>query len=371
MPDTSQTTLPSWTPDQAGTNTEEAPDTISMEKAIANTAQTDVPLSRTPTLNTDEVPLDGDLHQNLMGMNMDLCSPEAKSSTISHFKMHIASTLSVKTVQWNIFTYFLEADHQSRESPIRCSIIALAAVHRGLEDQSVPNEYLVYYARACASLDRLFSSFVADGQLPADQLEIIFATVYLLSHCDIIVCNAAALSTRLERMKNIIQKQWRFVSPILSGVSARLLLWLGYLDARRSMLQHSTVETAASEHLLSIIGKQKDLPRLYLSSRLYLKEAFGQRYPSLELQNDMVHDPVNLKFAEAMSVLGQILHQARVASTGCSESDSGFNEELYQLYSKLVDLESVSLYYLSAGLNYTDRFRNAILLYRASTQTAP
>lgn len=338
-PDHSQAPQPSWSPNQTGTSLEAVSDVVSVGTDTTSTHRS-VPLSVTQTSGIQEHELDQILYQDLMGMDLDLFSPEAKPFTINHFKTYMASTLSVKDVKWNIFTYFLDADQRHGQSPIKSSIIAMAAAHQGLKDQGVVNEYLAHYAHASADLSRLFASLQVNDQLPTDQMEMILATVYFLSHCDLIACNAPGLAERLDGIRNIIQGKWHLLSVNLSGVSARLILWLGYLDVRRSLLLHDG--NTSTELLLAIIGKRNGLPQLYLSSRLYLKEAFGDTYPSSELRNDMIQDPVNLKFSEAMTVLGRIVHEARGTSSESRGSIPQPDEELRHLYSQLMGLERVS-----------------------------
>uniref|UniRef100_A0A0B7KLN4 Transcription factor domain-containing protein n=1 Tax=Bionectria ochroleuca TaxID=29856 RepID=A0A0B7KLN4_BIOOC len=162
-------------------------------------------------------------------------------------------------------------------------------------------------------MDALTASLVGKNDWRQEQVGVVLATAYFLSHCDLVTGNMLGLVSRLDSIRELIRERWDLLSSGLTGVSARLLLWLAYLDLRRS----------------------ESLPRLYLRSRLYLKEAFGESYPSLELRDDMIQDPVNLKFAEGMSILGKILQHARHGHENTPE----LRDDLESLHSEMIELE--------------------------------
>ena len=321
--------------------------------------QADFVLDERYTTETDSS--DSNRQALSLGMPLDICLPDESAPALVYFKGHLTTLLSVKNAQWNIFAHFLGRQH--RKSPIGSSIIALAAAHQGLTLQNVSNEYLTHYGQASADLEHLLTSFESTGQIPPEHLEMVLATIYFLSHCEIVACDTFKIASRLKRIGALISAQWPSLRSTLTGISARLLLWLAYLDVRVSVLQDRA--EIGSEPLLSTISRLNGLPRLYLSSRLYLKEAFGRHYPSSELQHDMVHDPVNMKYAEAMDTLGRVIRYARGVSDETHHSMLNRTTELEDLHSKLLDLEEVSIYVLS-DLPNINMFRNAILLCKGS-----
>jgi hypothetical protein len=270
-----------------------------------------------------------------LSAGLSLFPSDTEPSAIRHFKTYMTSTLSVKNAQWNIFSYFLASSKANTYSPIRSSIIAWAAAHHGLEGQNASDEYLGHYAQASTQMDALTASLVGKNDWRQEQVGVVLATAYFLSHCDLVTGNMLGLVSRLDSIRELIRERWDLLSSGLTGVSARLLLWLAYLDLRRSVF---LPKGGQADTIIGIIGNQESLPRLYLRSRLYLKEAFGESYPSLELRDDMIQDPVNLKFAEGMSILGKILQHARHGHENTPE----LRDDLESLHSEMIELERVS-----------------------------
>ncbi|CAG9989210.1 unnamed protein product [Clonostachys byssicola] len=269
----------------------------------------------------------------LFSAGLSLFPLDTEPSAIHHFKTYMTSTLSVKNAQWNIFSHFLASSKANTYSPVRSGIIAWAAAHRGLEGQKASNEYLVHYAQASSEMDALTTSLVVKNDWRQEQVDTVLATAYFLTHCDLVTGNMSGLVSRLDSIRELIRERRDLMSSGLTGISARLLLWLAYLDLRRSVFLPQGDH--AADTIIGIIGNQGSLHRLYLRSRLYLKEAFGERYPSLELRDDMIQDPVNMKFAEGMSVFGRILQHARDGHENVPET----RDALEKLHSEMVELE--------------------------------
>ncbi|CAI6018349.1 unnamed protein product [Clonostachys chloroleuca] len=267
-----------------------------------------------------------------LSASLSLFPSDTEPSAIHHFKTYMTSTLSVKNAQWNIFSHFLASSKANTYSPIRSSIIAWAAAHHGLEGQNASDEYLGHYAQASTEMDALTAFLVGKNDWRQEQMGVVLATAYFLSHCDLVTGNMSGLVSRLDSIRELIRGRWDLLSSGLTGVSARLLLWLAYLDLRRSVF---LPKGGQGDTIIGIIGNQESLPRLYLRSRLYLKEAFGVSYPSLELRDDMIQDPVNLKFAEGMYTLGRILQHARDGHENAPE----LRDDLENLHSETIELE--------------------------------
>ena len=94
--------------------------------------------------------------------------------------------------------------------------------------------------------------------------------------------------------------------------------------------------------MLETISRKETLQSLYLRSRSYLNEAFGDEYPSSELRGDMLQDPTNMKFAEAMSILSRIsLFGERYGKTVEDMSKTEKTREVVELQTIRVDLKRI------------------------------
>jgi hypothetical protein len=127
----------------------------------------------------------------------------------------------------------------------------------------------------------------------------------------------------MDALKRVVTTVWPSLTGSMAGIDYRMLLWLSYLDVRSRVFgttkRRCSNSSPPEESLLDTVARKENLRSIYLKSRSYLKEGFGDRYPSSELRGDLLQDTINIKYADAMSLLSQIVSFAGIRS--CHTSD--------------------------------------------------
>ncbi|KAJ3533629.1 hypothetical protein NM208_g7898 [Fusarium decemcellulare] len=251
-----------------------------------------------------------------------LCNEEKESMALRHYNTHMISSLSVKDAKWNIFACLLHTSQRFSQSPTKRSLIAWAATHVNMKGKEGIDMGLQYYSSASEDVLRLSRDLEARILSPdpckegssqiSTQISMLLSASFFLCQRDVMHCNMVHFRERISSLKRLVSSSWGPLSNHLSGIDYRLLLWLSYLDIRASILfggschQHDIAESSDTT-LLGTIAQQENLHSVYLMSRSYLKEGFGDTYPSSELRGDMLQDPVNLQFLESMALLSRII----------------------------------------------------------------
>jgi len=297
------------------------------------------------------------IRPNPMAPDIDVEAPLAH-----HYKSHMSKTLSVKDTRWNIFTYLLQLSQGCLRSPLRSSLIAWAGLHLSAKEQKSSETAIIRYAAASHEVKDLLEELItrnptisnsfSSSALVPNPARILLTTFFFLCQCDIMDCDRLAFISRIEALKRLLSRHWDSFRETLAGVDYRLLLWLAYLDVRASAWGRVEENQQAGEwsnmNLLEFVATKETLQSLYLKSRSYLNEAFGVGYPSSELRGDMLQDPINIKFVEAMSLLSRIIsfekrHEDRTYEQFSSTSQQWKSADLQEIRSDLASVRDVCM----------------------------
>lgn len=238
---------------------------------------------------------------------------------IRHYESTLSTFFSVKLPQWNLYTYMLRSQEKSN-SPLWNSIMAWTSLHLARRDMNPTRKSAMYYDNASDAVQRLLKELSIEAQSPAlvskstssaEQLYMVLSTTFFLSHCNVMICDRHAFSERLDALKLVLRRNWETVHGKLGSLASRLLIWLAYLDLRASLWGDpgSTDQTANhNPGLLDMLDDFNALPSLRSVSenQSYLSECFGDNYPSTELREDLVQEPVNATSDDIMCILSRI-----------------------------------------------------------------
>jgi len=286
---------------------------------------------------------------------------DVEASLSHHYKSHMSKILSVKDTRWNIFSYLLQLSQGCSRSPLRSSLIAWAGLHLAAKEQTFSEPSSIRYAAASHEVNVLLEQLIvrnpsiskpfSSSALVPNTARMLLAALFFLCQYDIMNCNRLAFTARIEALKRLLSRHWDSFRETLEGMDYRLLLWLACLDVRGSAWGRVAKDSKAGEwsmNLLEFVAKKEMVGSLYLKSRSYLDEAFGDCYPSTELRGDMLQDPVNIKEVEAMSLLSRIIsfennHELRTYKEYNSTGQAWKSAELQEIRADLTSLRNVCM----------------------------
>lgn len=296
----------------------------------------------------------GDVATPAIGRRLTPSHVAVEEHLLHHYKVHMSKELSVKDNRWNVFTFLFNLVETHLQSPLRSSLLAWAGLHLSAAEQGVSEVGLIHYAIASSRVETLlreFSQYHTDSArdssaaVESNLSRMLLSTTFILLQCDIFIGDRPAFNARMNSLKGLLSREWDLFWASLTGMDYRLLLWLAYLDVRASAWGYSGGDRDGvgwSTNLLETISRKETLQSLYLRSRSYLNEAFGDEYPSSELRGDMLQDPTNMKFAEAMSILSRIsLFGERYGKTVEDMSKTEKTREVVELQTIRVDLKRI------------------------------
>lgn len=286
-------------------------------------------------------------------------SAEIEASILQHYASHLSTSVSVKNPRWNIFACLFDVSSRASRSPVRSSLVAWAGIHLSMQQKDAPELAMKHYAAASAEILTLSDNLTKQnsGSLKpsesvhlSSQARMLLAASFFLCHCDILTCNLTGFRLHIDALKRLFGLFWYLITDVLSGIDYRLLLWMAYLDVRsrafRTAISRPSQPAWIDETLLDIVAEKESLRSIYLKSRSYLREGFGEGYPSHELRGDMLQDPINIRFLEAMSLLSRIisLEGAKYCNTTTEIGQVArrtADNEAQRLQSELSDLRNV------------------------------
>jgi hypothetical protein len=242
---------------------------------------------------------------------------------IRHYESTMSGLFSVKSPQWNLYTYMLRSPQGTSNSPLRNSILAWTSLHLSRRDDNPLNNGAMYYTNASNAVKDLLKELSSATQATAlafkstwnaKKLYMVLSTLFFLSQCDFMICDRRAFSERLNALKLVLAQNWETLRGELDRLASRLLIWLAYLDLRASLWGNPSPVGRIGDAqnrvpvLLDMLGDLKALPSLRSISdnQSYLSECFGDNYPSTELREDLIQEPMNALSDDIMCVLSRV-----------------------------------------------------------------